>query len=317
VEPLLLRTGRVVQAIACPHPSGDGCPRRVVRHGEGRLVAVCGERPHRCDSIVLDEGDIDVLELNLPSFARLLRRVLGLEDDFAPPVTPGLWPVGKLGISAGLGIPALLGFSDPDRPIMAHELPESSFGMFLTPTGRFSEMPSAGWTVLSLAEAIGIGPEGTLVATETWARAVDEYRVRARAAAARSEVTWTLPPETRWEDFVFDLVADEVFNVRVGTMTRRCEPEQLLMKDRRNGRPTEQWEVMKLLARGCGTIGGARAPVRIPIKQKQETCRKLKAVFGLSDDPIRWRRANGVYQARFVIRDSRPYAVIKREQERE
>ena len=38
----LKSTGRLVREIACPSPGGEGCPRKVVRHTDGRFRAVCG-----------------------------------------------------------------------------------------------------------------------------------------------------------------------------------------------------------------------------------------------------------------------------------
>jgi hypothetical protein len=72
VEPLFRQTGALVDRVWCPSPGGPDCPRRVVRHDSGRIVAVCGDDPRNCDTLSLAPEDIAVLELDVGSFAQAL-----------------------------------------------------------------------------------------------------------------------------------------------------------------------------------------------------------------------------------------------------
>ena len=45
---LLRKTGTLAARVGCPSPGGVDCPRRVVRHGDGSIVAVCGNQPAEC-----------------------------------------------------------------------------------------------------------------------------------------------------------------------------------------------------------------------------------------------------------------------------
>ena len=70
-EPYLRSTGRIVEQVWCPSPGGDGCPRRVVHHDDGRIVAVCGDQPKHCDPLDLALEDLVVLDVDGPSWGAL------------------------------------------------------------------------------------------------------------------------------------------------------------------------------------------------------------------------------------------------------
>ena len=93
--PLLRATGALVARVRCPSPGGDGCPRRVVRHRDGRIVAVCGDPEGQCDTINLTLDDIVVHELDLVKLADALCRLLGLDLELQPLSFAGpAWQVG-------------------------------------------------------------------------------------------------------------------------------------------------------------------------------------------------------------------------------
>src|SRR5687767_8098390 len=69
VARFLRRTGETVSSVWCPSPWGEYCPRRVIRHADGSIVAVCGEAPRRCDSLGLTRSDIAVRALDVHQLA--------------------------------------------------------------------------------------------------------------------------------------------------------------------------------------------------------------------------------------------------------
>ena len=63
-QDLLRITNRRAEAYPCPSPGGTGCVRSIVDHGNGKIVAVCGDQPKRCDRLVLTKQDIAVHEID-------------------------------------------------------------------------------------------------------------------------------------------------------------------------------------------------------------------------------------------------------------
>jgi hypothetical protein len=303
VRPLLRRTGRVAHAIACPFPSGDGCPRRVVRHADGRIGAVCGERPQRCEPIVLDEDDIDVLELNGASFVHQLRGILGLGEARDSFPNTAFLPVGTLGVRAGFGLPVLLAFPNAEQPVVTNQLPDAAGGIILTPTGRFVDGVLSKWTSLSLAEVISIDARDAIIATAEWTTAADAIKARAADTMdATSKVVWRLPPDGRWEEISFEFVGSELLQVRFRGDTRAFEPLQLRMRHKRNVKPTLHWTLLQAFAECGGEISWSTGRANYKVKkQKQLLSAHLIECFGITTDPIIWDRREGVYRTRFRI----------------
>jgi hypothetical protein len=94
-EPYLRSTGRIVEQIWCPSPGGDGCPRRVVRHDDGRVVAVCGDRPKRCDPLDLKFEDVVVLAIDWAKLRATLARLLEVDTTTAADLRHGLHRLGE------------------------------------------------------------------------------------------------------------------------------------------------------------------------------------------------------------------------------
>ena len=174
------------------------------------------------------------------------------------------------------------------------------------PPGLKAAFLAQGHAVLPLAEVItvkdhrvaGIRPADELLA------ALREKLLAAQAPTTSGRA-WLLPADARWEDLTFDFTADEVVNVRFGKETRRFEPEQFGLKNKKNGRPTSGWILLRSMARQGGSLTWKDRTASAKIKkQKQLLSSSLQKLFGINGDPI--PSATKGYQARFTIRDSTP-----------
>lgn len=313
VAPLLRRTGALATSIACPSPGGPGCPRRVVRHDDGYIRAVCGESPKVCSDLDLTRDDIAIVGLDRPKLIRAITGALSLSEG---PAASGLGPVIEIGthdVHAGRGFPVFLAvpgpwFGDGIEPFAELEA-VSGAKVLLTPT-RSSLGPAAaryldtlGVTRLALSDVLVADDRHRLVAVQPVEVLFAGLRAAVAGAsdAADPDLVWPLPPNARWEEITIIFVADEVINVTFRAQTRRFEPDQLGMKDARSGKPKRQWTYMKALARSGGVL-----PVDPPRgvkghqKQKQELSGALRECFGIPDEPIPVDSRD--YRARFVIR---------------
>jgi hypothetical protein len=317
VQPLLRQTGALVDRVWCPSPSGVDCPRRVIHHDSGRIVAVCGDQPRNCDTLSLSLADIAVLELDVRRLAAALAQPLGLSSDPRWVQEPDVLQLGMHEVAAGLGVPILLLWArtshQADRAIAG--LVHSVAGPFAltTPTDRFvgaqarEKITLAGSIQVPLDGVVGVDDRNRLVGQRPPEAVFARVReaVARPAAASRPARAWVLPADARWEELTFDFVADEVINVRFRGETKRFEPEHLGMKNQKNGRPTLQWTLLQHMAVGGGQVAWTdRAATDRIKKQKQALSDRLTAAFGIEKDPIGWNDEAGAYVARFVLRAS-------------
>ncbi len=311
--PLLRSTGGLATSIACPSPGGTGCPRRVVRHDDGSIRAVCGESPRICDDLDLARDDIAILGLDRPKLIRAVAVALSLSERPAATNAGAVIEIGTHEVHAGRGFPVFLVVPGPwfgdGIESLAELVAVSRPKVLLTPTRR-----SLGAAATRYLDTIGVtrfALADVLVADDCHrlgvSQPVEVLFAALRAAVAEATdsadagLVWPLPPDARWEEVTIVFVADEVINVSFRGQTRRFEPDQLGMKDARSGKPKRQWTYMKALARSGGLL-----PVDPPRvvkghqKQKQELSGALRACFGIQDEPIPVHGRD--YRARFVIR---------------
>jgi len=312
VEPLLHQTSELAERVWCPSPSGVDCPRRVIHHDSGRIVAVCGDEPRNCDMISLTLEDISVLELDVRRLAQALAGPFGLKAAPSWVREPDILELGMHQVAASQGVPVVLLWArTPDQAGRAIEfLMHAIDGPFAlaTPTDRFvgaearARIRQTGGMHVPLSDALGADDHGTLVGQHAAAEIFASVR---RPRIPGPQRAWVLPPDARWEELVIDFVELEVVNIRFRDETRRFEPEHLGMKNRKNGRPTLQWTLLKQLALAGGELDWEDREATTSIKkQKQALSDRLKAAFGIEGSPVEWDEARSAYVARFVLRAS-------------
>lgn len=312
LEPLFRQTGSLVDRVWCPSPGGPDCPRRVIRHDDDRIVAVCGDHPRNCDTLALNLEDIVVLELDEGRLAKVLAGPLGMRAAPSWFRKPDLLELGTHQVAAGHGVRVVLLWArTPDQTYRAIEfLTHAVDAPFVvaTPTGRLvsaearTKIRLAGGMHVPLSDAVGANDHGALVCQLSPAEILAPVR---GAGIPGPQRAWVLPAEAQWEELAIHFVEREVINARFRGETRRFEPEQLGMKNRKNGRPTVQWTLLQQLALLGGELDwrnrGATTPVK---KQKQVLSDKLRTAFGLEGDPIPWNGTKSAYVARCSLRAS-------------
>ena len=86
----LSKTSRFAEQVGCPSPGGEHCPRRVVRHQDGTIRAICGDPQRLCHALDLRNDDIPILELD--------RRKLLADIETALVITPAADPKRKAAV---------------------------------------------------------------------------------------------------------------------------------------------------------------------------------------------------------------------------
>ncbi len=83
LAPYLRPEQQLATSYPCPHPVHDDCPRRVIHHGPGDIVAVCGNGSPQCEPVKLTRDQLVIRTLKtkewIAAIVGELRTINGLE----------------------------------------------------------------------------------------------------------------------------------------------------------------------------------------------------------------------------------------------
>jgi hypothetical protein len=299
-ESYLAPVGRRAKEIACPSPGGDGCPRKIVKHSDGRFRAVCGNKPAECEPIEVTGEEITCLTLDRKKLAAAVGAILSATPAPGARERGAVMLVGSHAVAAGIGIPVVLMVPGPMVEFSLEMLPELDVpAAIVMPTaGSISHqfktaLKSRGHCILTLSEIGGVDGQHRLTGLQSAEKLLSLLREKllASQASTASGRIWVLPADARWEDLRFEFTDREVVNIRFRRETRRFEPEQFGMKSAKNGRSTVLWALLRSIANLGGrlTWKDAAASTRLK-KQKQLLSSRLTSLFAIQTDPIPWRR---------------------------
>jgi hypothetical protein len=110
------------------------------------------------------------------------------------------------------------------------------------------------------------------------------------------------PEGANWEQITIRFKDGHTVSVSAGDVRKVCNYTQMGMVNSKNADFTKQWELLQSFAESNGEIGwrSSHADAKLK-KQKQELSKRLRAFFGLDDDPIEWVKGEKVYRCRFRI----------------
>ncbi len=315
-ECYLTSTGRRAKEIACPSPGGDGCPRKIVKHSDGRFRAVCGNRPAECDPLDMTAEDVTCLALDRKKLAAAVGTILNAPSAPGAQERGAVMLVGSHAVAAGIGIPVFLMIPGPMKEVSLENVPElDGPAAFVLPTidsvsHQFkTALKSSGHSILTLGEIGGVDAQRRLTGLQSPENLLSTLREKLLAAQASNAPRriWILPADACWEDLRFEFTDSEVLNIRFRQETRRFEPEQFGMKSAKNGRPTTLWTLLRSIAKLSGSLTWQdRSASTMVKKRKQLLSKRLMSLFGITGDPIPWRSDKRAYVARFIISDRTP-----------
>lgn len=309
-EHLLQSTGKLAKAVICPHLSGDDCPRRVIRNADGGFRAVCDNSPAQCDALDLAHEDVVVLAPDRAELTKRIGTALSLVAARKPDAKSPVWHLGDRVAANGARVPmyfAIVGAEDADKtsifePVIAGLQPS----LLLVPTASTLSAEQSGYLAkLSViprpvSEVIAVAKNGSFSATTLAEQLLGDMESNATARTSKApRRAWQLPPGTEWPKVTISFVADAVINVKCGKDVRRFEPDDVGMKDGRNGQPSSLWELMKLFAGSSGFLAHRTAQGRAKLeKKKQLLCARLNEAFGMDGEPITVERDG--YRCQFI-----------------
>lgn len=273
-----------------------------------------------CDDQDLAREDIAILEIDRTKLAKAIAAALSLSDRPLAVRREAVIEIGRHDVYAGRGFPVFLVFPgpwfgeaiEPFAGLAAISAPK----VLLTPTRRSlgssvtRYLDAAGVTRFALSDILVADGRHRLVAAQPVDVLFAELReaVTSTSASADAGPVWALPPDARWEEITMRFTAREVISLSFRGAPRRIDPETLGMRSRKDGKPTRQWRLLRLLA-----VLGGRLPKALPPKalqqvpefakgyrrQKELLGQSLVERFGIRDNPL--PPDGDGFRARFVI----------------
>ncbi len=291
---LLRPTGATVERVWCPSPGGDGCPRWVVRHRDGRIVAVCGDPEGQCNTIDLTLDDIVVHELDLEKLADALCRLPDLERELQPLSFAGpAWQVGWYEPVAGHRFAmALVLPVDGDQ---AHHAAVRLRGHYdrpflvMMPTRTAIEPQTVEYLhagrsrLLFLEEALSVEPATGWQLLRAAEDLLGDFRrdVLGEVRFGTPKHRFPTPPGTRWHNVMIRFISGHDVEVRVsGRSGGVYSYTHMDMAKANKDEPTLQWDLLRDLADDRGEVdwpkGVSRGTVR---KRRDRLARHLQGLL--------------------------------------
>lgn len=288
-------------------------PCRVVEAGSGRFWAI---PPDGGPSVDVSKTQLAIYELHrsrlLEGFAahwelqmRSPEMVAGIE---------GLFDGGAVTPIAGYRFGVFLAFprsqAETRRMADAIAVDQDAPFLLLVPTPQFVDpvvertLARRMGTAIPLSESLGIN-RTTAVLTSAGRGLVDQFLAKHVPQPPAQEATFfPTPTGADWSAVRMRFVDGETLSLRVGEATAVVNYTQMGMASTKNGRPTVQWELLRLFADSHGIIDwSSRSASHKLQKRKNLLARHLRQFFRIDGDPIA-ALGNG-WQTQFSITSDR------------
>ena len=315
VAPFLPATGKMAASLPCPNPGGEGCPRQVVLNRDGTASAVCGDSPKSCKALDVSIDAIRVHALDARRFATALVAAFELSPPTRQPAPSLIMRLGTRERAAGLGVPVLLcvpGSTPRATPQDLDEILETPAPVVLLcpttaslPDTVAEPLRRHGVTLIPLDVAViargpgkfALTPQGDVVMQGLLGQ-LDDMAAQSKGP----QRAWDLPSGATWEKMTIRFTTEAVIAVTFADQTRRFEPEDIGMRNKKNGQPTSAWTHLLALAVNKGRLPLRHSNIHETHKyqrQMQTLTRSLQAAFGIETKPI--ISDGNEYVAQFVL----------------
>lgn len=121
----------------------------------------------------------------------------------------------------------------------------------------------------------------------------------------RRPAAFPLPAGAGWPNVKIVFQDRETVKVSGGGEQQVFTYVDMGMSNKRNGRPTTQWQLLLSLSKNDGHMDWKSSDAVSAIShRKRKLCALLKDIFGLEDDPIIWDNYEKSYKCRFTLRSN-------------
>jgi hypothetical protein len=298
LEPYLQPRGAFALSIPCPRPRRPHLRYRVVELAPDGYVGVCDETDER---IALARDDLLVYEIDWPLLREDLARAFGFDPAPAEPddLPAGVQLIGSHRPTARFAFPAYLVVALESRSLMHAVCALASTCqtpfLLLAPTRRHVRLDALRVLESRRCAFLPLQESLTADAPRSWRRtpagdATLEAFTRQHVPAAEPVTAGTFfptPAGARWSELRLHFLDGHTLRATIGSVTQVLTYGDMGMSDRRNSRPTAQWELLRTFAKEGGMLTwDSPAACRQNQKRRERLTRDLRAFFRIDGEPI-------------------------------
>lgn len=306
----LLPTRRIARSVRCFAP-GRTCIHEI-RKWKREYLSVC---PDGCETETLPRDEVVVHRLDVAVLAREIGEALGLALLPAEPMPDlaGVWRIGDYFPLSGYRFPVCLAFAgEPDhlRSAMDGLAARGEAFILVTPTRSALTqvladlLTRAKACFLPLAEVLGQGDGDRLALLDghSVASVFAEFRA-AHVPEPKDDdgmVIFQTPAGARWEDVSIRFADRHSVYVTVKGASGMYHFAQMGMANKKNAKPTVQWDLLETFAEGHGLLDwSSRKADRKNQKRRENLAANFQRFFRIDGDPFTVE-GNG-WRAKFAV----------------
>lgn len=311
VDDILQPTGQVVECMPCVSPLLGLHYHDVVEYADGSANAVFIDEFHDCPSFPVERHERAAMMPNMPGLCKRICGALGLD-----PHTQGLslprsvYEIGCYYPLEAFRFPVFLAL----KPTVSR-IEECLYAVaalcggpfiFMTATSaRFSDralavISSRNILVRALSDCLLVS-EGRMTAAGSWNADIIAFADKIIPKPEPVKAFFPTPPRSTWADVTIRFVDGYTVFVSAAGVTQRLSYTEMGMANRRESRPSKQWEFLYGIAENHGTIDFDMGNARKNKSWKYELSSDLRGFFRIEDDPFIYDESTGHWQAKFTL----------------
>ena len=296
-------------SVRCLTKCAFSCPRRIVRHSDDDIAAICDEGE---PEVAICRSDLLIYKVKQPVLNKALCVSLGIP--FKESAIDGFcntWKIGEFTPTEGFRFPVFVSMQKTESALLdaCRQLCHTHDGSFalivpsrngLTPA--IEELLTRKQCALSVLAEDFTFSKSALTSTKEAGIILNPLLLQVPEANSGGTAFFPTPEGTTWEDIKIQFRDNHTVTVWAGDETHRYTYGEMGMISKKDKNPTVQWTWLQGFAVSHGEINwGNKHSAHSLKKQKQILSKRLREFFRLEDDPIVWDKSSGTYCCRFTI----------------
>ena len=311
VERLLKPTGRSADVVPCLNERLGMHYHDIVEYTDGSAQAVFVDEFQDCPPFLVERHERAIMTPDMSSLCRQICLALGLAPRTQMLSLPhGVYEVGCYYPLEAFRFPVFLALmpatSRIEESLYAVAALYGDPFIFFTATPAFLSdraltlISSRNILALALSDCLLVS-EGRLTAAGSWNADILAFADKVVPKPEPSKAFFPTPPGTTWAYVTIRFIDGYTVFVNAAGVSQRLSYTEMGMANRRESRPSKQWEFLYEIAENHGTIDFHMGNAKKNKSWKYELSSDLRGFFRINDDPFIYDESTGHWQAKFTL----------------